>query len=194
MRTLDVGVDMDGCVYNFTAALRCWVHLSTGRPFDTLPDPVTWTGYVDQWGLSPDEFRTCFRDAINAGIMFRHGIAYPGAIEALWDLRAAGHRLHIVTDRLLPGAEDAAVANTKAWLAEHNVPFDTLRFGHDKTAVAMDCFIEDRPENHDALAGAGGYPVLMDRPYNASHPARRVRDWAEFVAVVDALARSAEAA
>lgn len=193
MTSLDIGVDLDGCVYQFTAALRAWVHLTRGTPFDRLPDPVTWTGYVDQWGLSTSEFLDCYREAIRGGVMFRIGVPYPGAVAALQELHASGHRLHIVTDRLLPGVEDIAKQSTLEWLAANKAPYDSITFSSDKTAATMDLFLEDRVENYLAIAKTGGFPVMMDRPYNAALPARRVADWPAFVSLANARALELEA-
>lgn len=190
MVPLDIGLDADGCFYQFTPPLRAWTHLELGVPFDELPDPVTWTGYTDpdQWNLSKEEFLQMYRESVRAGVMFRRGAPYPGSVEVLQRLHACGHRLHIVTDRLVPGAEKEAVESTNAWLTEKEIPYDSLRFSPDKTDPPMDLFLEDRNENYDAIEAAGGFPILMDRPYNASHPGRRVYSWEDFGALVEAIA------
>ena len=71
------------------------------------------------------------------------------------------HSIHIVTHR---PAE--AHATTRRWLREHNILHDSLTFSEDKTVVKTDVFIDDRPENVEALLAKGVQAVLYDRPWN----------------------------
>lgn len=183
-RTLDIGVDLDGVCYDFVAGLRQFIHATTGRPLASMPPALTWNFHADQWGLSAAEFRRFFADGINAGFIFRHGDAYPGTVAALRGLRADGHRIHVVTARHVPGAEEAAEAHTTAWLAEQGIGYESLTFTAAKESVRTDVFVEDHVGNYDALDAAGHFPWLIDRPWNAHHPARRVASLGEFAAVV----------
>jgi hypothetical protein len=189
-RTVDVGVDLDGVCYDFVPALRGYIHGRTGRPLDTMPPALTWNFHSEQWGLSTEEFLMFFADGINDGRIFRHGEAYPGTAEALRGLSDEGHRVHIVTARRIPGAEAAAEANTVAWLADHQIPYESLTFSDDKDAVPTNIFIEDRDDNYDVLERAGHFPWLMSRPWNAHHPGRRVGSLGEFAEVVRRFAAS----
>lgn len=193
-RTLDVGYDLDGVSYRFVESLRSYIHETTGRPLDTMPDAQCWTFYKDQWGMSSAEFLSYFAAGVNAGQIFRHAAPYDGSVEAMRRLADAGHRIHIVTARQIPGAERMAEENTRAWLAKYDVPHHTLTFADDKQTVHTDLFIEDRDVNYDALESAGYHPWLITRPWNAHHPGRRVGTHDEFVEVVERVAAGEPAA
>lgn len=193
-KKLSVSYDLDGVTYNFVEALRLSIHRRTGRPLETMPDAQTWEFYKHQWSMTTEEFLQHFADGINDGFIFRHGAPYPGAVEAMRRIADAGHEIHIVTARHIPGAEEMAERNTRAWLDEHNVPYTTLTFSDAKDIVPTDVFIEDRDVNYDALEAAGCFPWLITRPWNAHHPGRRVDTHAEFIAVVERLSSGRAAA
>lgn len=192
--TLDVGVDLDGCAYPFQQMLRIYLHESTGRPMDTMPDATCWTFYEKDWGMTLEEFLDVFRAGVNAGVVFTEGEPLEGALEGLEAIASAGHRIHIITARTVAGAEHAAAAATETWLRRWDVPHTTLTItGHDKSVAAaalnVGPFIEDCAANYDALDAAGAVPYLIDRAWNADHPGRRVHSWLEFADQVNALAR-----
>lgn len=192
-RTLDIGVDLDGVAYRFVDALRGYIHAATGRPVESMPTAQSWNFYKDQWAMSSAEFLEHFRNGINDGVIFAIGAPYPGTVEALGRIAEDGHRIHIVTARMIAGAEAAARANTRRWLADWNIPHHSLVFSDDKTSVRTDVFLEDAPHNYDALDAAGVEVWLMHRRWNAQHPGRRVADWDSFVEVVAAAAARAAA-
>jgi len=184
---LDIGVDLDGVCYDFAASLRWWL-ASGGRPWGSMPDPTCWHFYSGQWGMTLPEFIAACDEATNAGYLFAYGHPELGTRETLERFIGAGHRVHLITDRSF-GRDGHAESNTRYWLAKHSIPFDSLTFTADKTAVPVDTMIDDKPENYDALEVAGHYPWLRSRPWNAGHAGRRVESWADFAAAVDRLAR-----
>ena len=165
------------------------VHTRTGRPLAELIDPTCWDFYATDWGMTLAEFLDHCAVGINDGTIFGTGDPLPGAVEGLQALAAAGHRLHIVTDRGAPGDPAIALASTQTWLATRNVPYTSLRISKDKTVVDVDVFIDDRVENINALRSAGTHAVTFHAPYNATLPGPRVHSWAEFVTLVDQLSR-----
>lgn len=187
-RTLNVGVDLDGCVYPFVEVLRSWVHLDTDRPLASLPPPTSWHFFDEQWGYHPDEFPIHVARGVEAGVIFRSGLPIPGSVRVLRQIAEAGHRIHIVTARAAPGAEDVVTTSTRWWFKTHGVPHTSLTISADKTTVATDVFIEDSPANYAALEDAGAHPWFYDQPWNAGVPGRRVHSWAQFRVVVEALA------
>lgn len=186
-RALDIGIDLDGVCYDFSGALRRFLRRE-GRPLASMPPPTCWTFYDRDWGMSDAEFLAACDAATDTGVLFWSGDPYPDTDWALHALKAAGHRLHVVTDRSF-GATGVAKQATKYWLERHGLPFDTLTITRDKTVVPVDVIIDDRCENYDALNAAGHRPYLFTRPWNAHHPGRRVGSWREFLTVVDMLAR-----
>lgn len=170
-----VGIDLDGCVYNFIAALRNY-RVSKGIPFESMPEPQSWEMWRD-WGMSKEEFSQSMAEAEAVGL-FHQGEAYDGAIEALQQLKADGHSLHIITHRWRPHAQTSTIG----WLAVNEVPYDTLTFAENKGGYPVDLCIEDNIDNARAIEACGITCVLMSRPWNESeywYP--RVSSWPEFL-------------
>ena len=185
---IDVGVDLDGCVYPFVEVLRDWIHLDANRSFASLPPPTCWHFYDEQWGFSRDDFYRHLTRGVTAGVIFRSGVPIRGSVKVLHEIADAGHRIHIITARVAPGAEAVVAESTRWWLAKHHVPYTSLTISNDKTVVDTDVFVDDSPGNYAALEAAGSNPWFFHRPWNASVPGRRVRTWPQFQGVVEELA------
>lgn len=184
-----IGLDLDGVVYDWVASMAAAAQQLWGREASALPPARTWDFWRDQWGFSLDEFLTLYREGVRAGVVFTHGGPYPGAREAVAQMRADGHTVHVVTDRGLPDIAELSQQATFTWLEQHGMAVDSVTFAADKTVVPTDVFIEDRVENYIHLDEAGSHPVLIDRPYNLHLPdARRVPDLPAFARYVRQLA------
>ena len=182
--TLDLGIDLDEVCYPFVAAVRDWLLQRGHDPRALEAPPERWGVPVRAWGLTEESFVEHFCDAVRAGYLFRDGDPYPGAADGLRALQRDGHRIHLVTAREWAPVDVEIQEATRAWLAAHDLPYDTLTFSADKTVVPTDVFLDDAAHNYDALEAAGRHPVLYDQPYNRDHPGRRVRSWGSFVAYV----------
>lgn len=186
-RKLRIGVDIDGVLFPFVDSLCTHAVTSLGRSKQSLPAPTQWD-FSAAWGMTSAELVELMHDGVDNGALLLDEAPYPGVVAGLGRLRAAGHTVHLVTDRAWLGRrEQAAEARTVAWLERNKVPHDTLHFTKDKTAVPTDVFIDDRPENYEALAGAGVDVFLRGHAYNAhvrTPPGRRVRDFTTFTARV----------
>ena len=123
------------------------------------------------------------------GIIWATGEPIPGSVEALNSLRAAGHQVHIVTDRRA-GRPGLAQDHTKAWLDTVGLGYDSLTFSKDKTViletVPLSVYTDDLPANVVAMEAAG-VPTWMPRTaWNTefhSHP-RTVTGLPEFAAKI----------
>lgn len=186
-----LGIDLDGCGYDFSEAWRisyCLLHHVDHCRFD--PDVVQWHFYEDdEWGnLTTEEFLEVAAWGVKHGIIFSYGLPIRGFAEGMRAMAEDGHELHIVTARSFPGVEAECQIQTRAWLDRFGVPFDSLTFSEDKTNPMTDFFIDDRDKNLDALAMAGICPVRMNQPWNEhvgeAYPA--VHSWAEFRMLVNA--------
>ncbi len=155
---LRVGIDLDGVLYPFDRGLALFVHESTGRPLQELGPATRWEFYED-WGYTEDEFLGLFEAGVDSGAVFLEPGPLPGSVEAVQALKAAGHTVHIVTDR---SVGKRSHANTEEWLARHNVPFDSLTYSRDKTVVRTDAFVDDIPRNVVALREAGCAAFMLD--------------------------------
>ena len=181
MRRLEIGVDLDGCVYDFVAALRSYLADATGADPASMPDATRWEFFED-WGLDLGAFLAACDSGVDAGVIFATGEPLAGSLESMGRLRDAGHRIHIVTDRSFGHRSEH---NTLAWLADHRVPYDSVTFSADKTSVRTDTFIDDRPVNVDALRAVRCEAWLLDqgRSDQAGHPFL-IASWAGFEAKV----------
>lgn len=178
----NIGVDLDGVLYDFGAALRNY--LIEHEDFDEalLTYPKVWNFFLE-WGLTLDDYLHYYAKGVDAGYVLLEGRSDPMALTCLSLMRDAGHQIHIVTYRTV-GAR--AVQNTMEWLQRERVPYDTLTFAKDKTIIKTDYFIEDNMENFTALREAGTEAFLLDRPWNSElDTPYRISDWVEFYRVIE---------
>jgi len=178
-----LGVDLDGVVGDYTAALRTVVAERTGVDPESLPLERSWD--FREWGLSPEEFEQHHRAAVLEHRIFRTMPVMPGAAEALWRLSDAGVWIRIITRRLYVNWGHAtAVADTVAWLDASGIPYRDLCFLGAKPQVEADCYVEDAPHNVAALRSTGAHVIVFDQPYNRDVDGPRARDWAEVESLV----------
>lgn len=177
-------MDLDEVLYPWLGALRHWLHAHRGRSLASLPVPQAWV-FHESWGF--DSFGAMVRESVaghEAGVVYHWGDPYEGAAETLEHLRAAGHSVHLVTARA--GFAGAGVEDTtRAWLARHGIPFDSLHFTSEKGALGLDVLVDDYPGNLVAAEGSGAVGVLVDQPHNRGEGRfRRVRALREVPGVV----------
>lgn len=170
-----IGIDLDGCAYDFVGALRSIVmETYPTRLRMTFPEPTCWEFWTE-WGLTFEEWKACFDSGAADGSLF--GWLAPldhGIISKL----GQDHEIHVVTHR-----PEAAEATTRDWLERWRIRYDTLTFSDDKTSVPTDVFIDDKPENVRALLDNGVDALLFDRRWNRGANAvglRRVSGWPAF--------------
>lgn len=174
-----IGWDLDGVEYDFAESVRRAVQyfgmdlpLCEGEPDD-------WYFYR-AWGLSDSDFVDLCNRGADAGIIFA-GNRRPGGREAMARVRAAGHSIHIITDRAFGSHPSISEKTTRLFLEEHGYEYDSLTFSADKTVVPTDYFIEDKIGNYDALDSVGTRVFLINRPWNMlSDNRRRVNSLDEF--------------
>ncbi|WP_202638687.1 5' nucleotidase, NT5C type [Bailinhaonella thermotolerans] len=176
-----IGVDVDDTLGAYWTAFRAWRHRVHNVPLEQMPAPARWSLAESGWGFAHDgEYFDAHCQAVEDGLL-RDLPPLPGAREALRDLRERGVQIVIVThrlcaDRLSPGQ---VLADTAAWLEEHDLAFDQICFLDDKSRLNLDLFFDDAPHNIAALRAAGRRAVCMDAPYNAGLPGPRARSWDE---------------
>lgn len=172
-----IGVDIDDVLFPWydKAHAAC---LAAG--ITNGVEPSTWTP-SDEYGCTLQDWLDALEVATLDGSLYR-GAPYPGAVDALDRLRAAGHSIHLVTARGFLVHGDLIRRHTVEWVAEYRVPHDTLTFSKDKTIVRADVFVDDSEKNIREL-NAAGIPCCM---VDAAHNRHVEHDWrvasiAEFV-------------
>lgn len=188
----DVGIDLDGCVYDFIDAIRKEVCLNYPH-LDPSTPAESWTFY-ERWGLSHDVFLNVYATSVKEGRVLWEGEPYPGTVEAWQRLADAGHRIHVITDRRPAGAVADAQRATISWLAQHGLNYSSITFSPDKTLIRhlashedRVVFVDDKAENFRALQSTGINAFLMDRPWNQHAEGPRVASLHDFAARVDQL-------
>jgi 5'(3')-deoxyribonucleotidase len=181
-----LGVDLDGVCGDYTAAFRAVVAAERGIDPSTLPEDRGWD--FAEWGV--DElggFEHVHRTAVLEHRMFRDMPVVDGAAEALWRLSDAGVWIRIITHRLYVNWGHAvAVADTVDWLDRHAIPYRDICFLGRKPEVEADCYVDDSPDNIEALREAGNKVIVFDQPYNAHVEGPRATTWEDVEQLVAA--------
>lgn len=188
-----MGVDLDGVLFDFAHSLHRYL-VSIGHEvpeYDVVKEVDKWEFYED-WQLSVTDFLKHCHDGVDAGYVFR-GPVRPGSKEALDRIKAAGHEIHIVTDRSFGSKPYNSERATYDWLEEHGLPFNSVTFSPDKTVVPTDCFVEDKIANYDALKLSGVDAYLITRPWNKipswlekPFPRKRLNDIRDYAGIIEA--------
>lgn len=191
--TLDVLLDIDGVLYPFPEMFTPYAAGQLGRELEL--DTTRWEFY-EEWGVDYD----AFVDLVTRGVVDRQlwweGAPYADVPAAIDRLRSAGHRLHLVTARDITG-QDAAMAATNHWIAQHDLLVESVNLAQDKptvlAALGLDpanCVaVDDGPHHVLAWEAAGVFAVVLDRwgTYRGDH--RAARDLDAFADLVDAFVR-----
>lgn len=175
-------IDCDGVLFPFIDTFS--TYLAKRLNIASVPQATHWHFYRRALGITDEQFQELMRAAILDEELFSHGVA-PDASAAMWALSESGHTLVIATDRLVPGAEREAKAQTRDWLKNAHIPYDELVFTSDKLSARPDVLLEDRPGAVATARLAGVDAVLWDRPWNDWFPYPRVKSWDEFVKFVE---------
>lgn len=174
----ELGVDLDGVVFDYTEGLRHYMVEVVGHDRGLLPDPTDWdfTG----WPFAGrDHFIETHLEALADGL-FSYSPVIPGAQEALWRLSNLGVGIHIVTNRFIRnGHHKAAVSQTIECLDKHDLPYDGITFIKDKTRIDVDVLLEDAPHNLFAMIEAGKPVIAFDTLYNRHVDCPRAMNWTE---------------
>lgn len=186
-KALSIAVDIDDVVFPWydRAHAACVAAGITGGV-----TPTTWSPH-EEYEVTNEVWWEALATATLSGTLYS-GDPYPGAIEALWRLDAAGHFIHLVTARsthrlIAPEVAASIREQTVLWVTANHLPHETLTFSKDKTVVPADISVDDNIGNYDALDKAGHYPYLVNRPWNEltdGDQRRRVNSLTDFAAIV----------
>lgn len=190
MKSLDIGVDLDGVAYPFTEALRHYLIEHEGFEPSSVEggghdaEESCWDFYKKYWNMSTKDFLKYSDEGVDAGVVFLHGDPFPGTVETLNSLKDKGHRIHIITNRSFGKRSHH---NTSDWLFQHEIPYDSLSFSPSKTLFRTDIFVDDYEMNFKELWEVGIECWLYDRPWNkhVDDNGYRVYSWKDFEEAVD---------
>jgi beta-phosphoglucomutase-like phosphatase (HAD superfamily) len=184
-RQFVLGVDLDGVVADFARGLKPIAAEWLGVPVESLTDEISY-GFRE-WQLErAGGYDALHRFAIKERELFARLPPLTGAPAALRRLSAAGDvRIRIITHRLyIHWFHQEAILQTTKWLEQHGVPYWDLCFMRDKAAVGADLYLEDSPENIEALRAAGYETIVVGNSTNRHLPAPRAESWGEIERLV----------
>ncbi len=174
-----LGVDLDGVCVDFYGKLREIAADWLERPIDELTPEVTYG--LPEWGLDPmGGYTKLHRYAVTQRGLFLAAPPIPGAPAALRRLNEAGIRIRVITNRLfIKYFHEQAVQQTIRWLDAHGIPYWDLCLLPDKAAVGADLYVDDTPENIDALRKKGLNAIVFSNSTNRDVAPPRANDWDE---------------
>lgn len=178
-----IGWDLDGVEHAFERGYFDAIHaLGLAEKFPCLevfPDyAVTEWNWFYKFGMTLEDFLDVANRGADHGIIFT-GYRIGNGRDLMKKLRAAGHTIHIVTDRSFGSTPDVSKKLTTNFLEHYGYEYDSLTFSRDKTVVPTDYFIDDKLENYDALDKVGTKVYLLNRKWNEQNDTRRRVDSVE---------------
>ena len=181
-----LGIDMDGVVADFNQGWVDRYNRDFGASVST-EEVVEWNAPVSLTHFRDmDEFWEWARTCGEGRSIFRPLHPYPGALETLTELAAAGHEIIILTTK-----PHFAIDDTYEWLDEHGVPAREIHILEDKSTIECDVYVDDADHNLETLLAARPDAVVCRyvRPWNRTHPGViDVEDWTQFSRLVGSLA------
>ena len=135
-------------------------------------------------GQYPAAYREDILALMHEPGFYRHMPVTPGAAEAVRRLEEHGHELFVCTSPLL--RYDHCVLEKYQWVEEHFGMdlVERMIVTQDKTLVAGDVLIDDKPEVTGRRAPVWEH-LIFDCPYNRTTATRRRLDWTTFSEVLD---------
>lgn len=185
MRSLRLGIDLDGVVADFNAG---WIERYNAEFGSEVPlDAVqAWDGLHTMTHFSNNREFWAWAQGHGGGSIFRHLDLYQGAHETLEALTEDGHQIVVVTSK-----PRWAVHDTFAWLADKRIPTREVHIIEEKGKVPCDIYLDDAPHQVRRLVGARPEATVCRfvRPWNDPiEGAIDVHSWGDFRRVVATLA------
>ena len=172
-----LGVDLDGVCADFYTRMREiaseWLEVGV----ETLTKDVSYG--LTEWGIrDEDHYRQLHRFAVTQRDFFETCPPIKGAGPTLRRLSDEGYRIRIITHRLFINFfHEASVRQTIRWLDKHGIPYRDLCFMGEKDQVGADVYIDDSPDNVEALRAAGHLCICFANSANRGIEAPRARNW-----------------
>ena len=175
----NVGLDVDGVIYNYVKSLREYIHVLNGTPLEMMPDALGWNFMKDQWNLTMDQYYKIVTMGIKHDDFLKTGDKIEGCKEAIdYIYHVRKDRITLVTARDFGGIEDLARAATIHWLQDNEIPYHELILTHQKVGFNFDVIFDDSPGNVEQIRAAGENAVVFTQPWNAEmKDVPRVHGW-----------------
>lgn len=175
-----LGVDLDGVCVDFYGAMREIAAEWLGVEIESLTPDVSYG--LPEWELGPMRgYTPLHRFAVTQRRLFADAPPIAGAPAALRRLDANDEiRIRIITNRLfIPHFHKEAATQTIDWLDYHGIPYWDLCLLPDKAAVGADLYIDDTPDNIQALRAKGFDAICFANSTNKDVSPPRARGWEE---------------
>lgn len=174
-------IDMDGVLADWCGGMEAVLGVMLDNASEII-DWSTWRGTAP--GCSQRE-REKFRSAMTIPGFYAGLTPMPGIRDALHEMLDLGHDVHIVTT---PDSTNPTSHSDKFhWLERHLGEGWGKRavMTHDKTLIAGDVLIDDKPDVAGALTVPPWRHVVFDAPYNRHIEDRqRLSSWHDWKEVV----------
>ena len=172
----DVGIDMDGVIYDFAKVFHEYAQNRMGKE---LSLPTKWDFYT-QWGMSDEQFDEWLVEGVQNLRLFNCDAPMENTVEGWNLLKQNDIKIHVLTHR-----GHVSYEQTVQWLNRFGLYPDSLHFGTNKgilkTFATDECAaIDDYPLYYTQYDRAGVISFLRTQPWNESMYARRVTDLLDF--------------
>lgn len=168
---MNIGIDMDGVLANFTLGYANIIRETSGRDLLTeemIKRPPSWNWDRDA-GYTPAEEKAAWKEVFRSATFWAdlEPLVAPSVFDVLDEI-AQEHNLYFITTR--SGVHPKR--QTEWWLAGNGIQFPTVLVSDDKGHVAegldLDVFLDDRDKNlfdiQDAIDSCKLF--VLDYPYN----------------------------
>lgn len=177
-----IGLDLDGTSGAFHKSFRDV--LITHQGFDHRHVPVRTPAiysYVESGVFDDmDVFLKALFAATGQGV-YRTMEPYKGFRKHLTNLVENGAYVKVITSR-----PDDALDDTLTWLNDvARVPYHEVFITDEKTKVAADVYIDDKPGHILNFQEVGSNAIIYDQPYNRDVDAPRATAWSQIPALVN---------
>ena len=179
-----LGVDLDGVVADFIGGLRPIAAEWLGVEVESLTNEISYE--FPEWNLkSFGGYDALHRFAVKERDLFKNLPPIEGAPAVLRRLSTQNIRIRIITHRLfIKWFHEEAIQQTVKWLENHGIPYWDLCFMRDKSAVGADLYIEDNPDNIEALRNEGHKTIVAVNSMNRHLEDPKAANWEEIEKLV----------
>lgn len=182
---IHIGIDVDGVLRDFRAQLmKVYKDLNPEHQVTPLNE---WYNYrLDEYfPESEDIGKFIFHD--NCRLIFLYAKAYEGAKEFMKQLnKNPNYRVTIVSSQSTPELQSLTIE----WLYQEGIDYDAILFTDDKVEYYGHFLLDDKTKNvRRAYMNNITRGVVFDQVYNRDCELMRVKNYQEFLDLVEAFER-----